>query len=248
MTRHRHLLAVVAVAMLSSLFCGDLRAAEWRKHWEALDAKTGIAYQMTEITMLPDESQDIMYVLLEDSISGDRLVVRHTMDYFKHEAVLEVTDDQTKEWIRASVPLPYKSISRREVVAELKANPALRQQSVDAITISSNGVDATASESDWLSYKTREARSKIRQAASAHFLERLERLRLVVTPDSPLHHLCASVLRYVLYNERCGTPVVRTAAAPPSCDFDASFKFPCSQKQKEKIAKATKENQKLDTY
>lgn len=247
MTRRRYLLAMLAVAG-TLLFRSETHAAEWRKHWEALDPKTGIAYEMTEITMLPDESQDIMYVLLEDSVSGDRLIIRHTMDYFKHEASMEVTDVQTKEWFRASIPLPYKSISRREVVAELKANPALRQQSVDSITISCNGVEATASEADWLSYKTRELRSNVRRAASALFLERLERLRVVVTPDSPLHHLCTSVLRYVLYNERCATPVVRTTTAPPNCDFDGSFKFSCSQKQKEKIARALKDNQKLDTY
>jgi len=221
---------------------------EWRSHFEAVDKASGTAYRFTEITQLPDESEDRIYTLVEDTASHDRLVVKQRMNYMDHEASVEITDLDTHETASATSPLPYVSITRSGALDEIHKNPALRSWRVPSITLSVNGVAQTASETEWLSNVTRDRRSSVRKAASPQFLEKLERMRVVGASDSPLFHACGSVLTYLLYNERCRAQDVHTAVAFPDCAFDASFKFSCSEQSKQRIAKAKESGEMLDRY
>jgi len=136
---------------------------EWRSHFEAVDKASGTAYLFTEITQLPDESEDRIYTLVEDTASHDRLVVKQRMNYMDHEASVEITDLDTHETASATSPLPYVSITRSGALDEIHKNPALRSWRVPSITLSVNGVAQTASETEWLSNVTRDKRSTVRR-------------------------------------------------------------------------------------
>ncbi len=226
----------------------DGKPIEWRTHYEARDPKSGVAYKMTEITQLPNETEDRHYTLVEDAASRERLIVKYSMNFFDHEVVVEVTDLDTRETASASSPVPYKSITRSGALDEIHKNPVLRNWRVPSITVNVNGVKETASEGEWLSKSIRDKRSALRKAASPQFLERLERLRSVGTPDSPLFPVCSNILLYLLYNETCKTPDVHTENAQPDCAFDSSFRFDCSQKSKDRIAKAKENGEKIERY
>jgi len=221
---------------------------EWRSHYEAVDMKSGIAYKFTEITQLPDESEDRIYTLVEDVVTHDRLLVKHRINYMDHEVSVEITDLDTHEVAAAASPLPYVSITRSGALDEIHKNPTLRSWRVPSITLSVNGVSQVASENEWLSTVTRDKRSAVRRAASPQFLEKLERLRVVGSSDSPLFHACSNVLTYFLYNEQCKAQAVHAVIAAPDCAFDASFQFNCSEKSKQRIAKAKEAGESLERY
>jgi len=225
------------------------KTVEWRSHFEVADAKSGAAYRITEIVQLPNTSEDRDILLLEDRVSGNRLLIREVLDYLNHESRMEVTDLQTKETLTSSSPLPYKSITRDGAVDEAKKNPSLSRSEVTSITLNVNGVEYTASESEWRSLTgAREKRSALRQAASAQFLERLERLRAVAVANSPLGLLGSKVLRYILYGQSCDAAPLSPVPSTPDCTFDGSFGFACSKAQRDKVERAAAAKQLLAHY
>lgn len=244
-------LCVAALLAATPLFAQSdgSRPVEWRRHFEGADAKSGVAYKMTEITQLPNTTEDRLYVLVEDATTHDRLVVRQVIDYFNHEQLIEVTDLDTKETAKTSRALPYRAITRAGAADEVRKNPELRRQLVVATTLNVNGVEFSASEAEWrTTLAVRDKRSALRRAASPQFLERLERLRVVSAGDSPVGDLCFGLLRGLLYNETCKTEDVEVHAAKPDCTFDASFKFDCSKESKERVARAKAAGETLERY
>jgi hypothetical protein len=221
---------------------------EWRQHRVAVDKASGVSYTMTQITKLPNEGQDENLVLLIDDMTGDRLLFRYVMSFFDQEKTVEITDLDTKEFAIARNPLPFKSLTRKGAADERKANPALRELKISRMTFGINGVEFTASEDEWRSPAARDKVSAIRRAASAAFLEKLERLRVIFAGDTPIAPFCYSVLRYVFYNEACSRPGVEAKPVPPDCAFDSSFHYNCSDRQKERIAAALQTGRTLERY
>lgn len=164
------------------------------------------------------------------------MTLTYTRDYLDQTSVLEILDLQTKEYVRATSTFPFKSATREETIKEARANPALFESHDPFNIIELNGVAAEAKDSEWTTMKTRDRRSNLRRAASAQFLERLERLRSIVAKD-PLRLFCAGLLRYVLYNEPCASSVTVTQEHG-DCDFDALFHYACSDRQKGRLKDA----------
>jgi hypothetical protein len=208
---------------------------ETRHHYHFSDEPSGLRYRMTRIFRMPNNTETRSICLLEEG-SGARMTLSDTSDYLAQTNVLEITDLETKDVARVTVRFPYKSATMKETIAEARAHPDL--ESIDLpTTIEVNGVSAHAKESEWLSERhARAARSSLRRAGSAAFLERLERLRPIAA-DRELMLFCIHLLRHVLYDAPCEEEL-QAQEAFGDCSFDASFGHPCSERQKQRIEKA----------
>lgn len=206
---------------------------EVRRHYSF--GSSPATYRVTAIARSPNNTEDRNLFLVED-VNGDRLTIEHRRDYLEQTSVHEIVDLQTKEFVRATVRLPFKSATREETIKEYRANPSLFEGTDAPVMIELNGVSAQAKETDWLGAKMREQRSTLRRAATAQFLERLERLRAVGGSDH-LQIFCTELLRYVLYNEACSSSL-QVVQVHGDCAFDASFRYACSDQQKARLKKA----------
>jgi hypothetical protein len=181
---------------------------------------------------MPNQTETVRLYLIEDS--GDRLTFADIRDYLNQTSVLEVRDTQTKEYVRATVSLPFKSRSRTATAQEARENPDVLKDFDPATTLELNGASAVAKDSEWPRAASRDKRSTLRRAASAQFIERLERLRPIAGGAGQFDPLCARLLRYILYNEPCALSVTAEDAFG-DCDFDAAFGYPCTERQKDRL-------------
>lgn len=239
------LLVVAAITVIVCCIAASLHAqpVEVRHHYRAASSRIGNSYGVTEIFAMPNETEDRSTFLLQDDIAGDRLLFTQTRDYLKQISEYEIVDLQTKERLVAIVQWPYKSATRKETIEEMRAMPAVDP----TITLETGGVSVMAKESEWETPIGRERRSSLRRAATSQFLERLERLRPIIGASGKLTSFCAALLKFVLYHEACTGPV-RFEPAQPDCDFDAAFRYKCSDAQKAKVQEAAKSKALLQAY
>jgi hypothetical protein len=216
---------------------------EVRHHYDATSRRIGASYRVTEIFSMPNETEDRRIFLLEDNEAGDRVLLTETRDYLRQTDSYEILDLQTKERIAAIVQWPYKSATRNETIEEMRAAPAVDPP----ITLESGGVSVSARESEWETPNGRERRSSLRRAATSQFLERLERMRPIIGASGMLTSFCAALLKFVLYHEACNGPI-RFEPAPPDCDFDAAFRYKCSDAQKARVRQAAESKTLLRSY
>jgi len=161
---------------------------------------------------------------------------------------VEVVDTDSKEKVISIIQFPYKSATRLDTLEEMRAE---RKAGISLenlpITIEMNGVSVTAGNDEWTSDKARDHRSKIRRAASNTFMERLERLRPILGARGELGTVCRFLIALILNHEACRGPVT-FEPAKPDCQFDASFRYGCSEAQKRKVAAAKSGGKVLTTY
>jgi hypothetical protein len=221
---------------------------EIRRHYEVTEqlVPRNVRYVVTEIVTSAGEAETRSVYLVEES-NGDRFVLMDRIDFLTQESVKEITDLATKEYARATAYMPYKASTRTETIAEMKR---LKGASADAdwsTVLDVNGVTAEGVDGGCASPAWRDQRSALRRAATPQFLERLERMRPLLSRAATLTMFCYGLLRFVLYEEACDSRV-RTAELQPDCTYDASFGFPCTEKQKQKIAQAAAQNKVLTRY
>ena len=221
---------------------------ETRQHFALKAESFGLSYSITKIVQTPNETEDRDIYLIEDRVSGDRLVVTDRRDFLNQTREVEVVDTDSKEKVISIIQFPYKSATRidtlEEMRAERKAGIPLKNL---PITIEMNGVSVTAGNDEWTSDKARDHRSKIRRAASNTFMERLERLRPILGARGELGTVCRFLIALILNHEACRGPVT-FEPAKPDCQFDASFRYGCSEAQKRRVAAAKSGDKVLTTY
>lgn len=236
---------VVLLILLAGAAPGNAQNVEVRHHFAASDKRIGATYRVTEIFGMPNDTEDRHTFLVEDTVAGDRLLLTQLRDYLKQTGSYEIMDLQTKERVTATVQYPYKSVTRKETIEEMRNLDV--STLTPQITIELSGVSAPVVESEWEGAQGRERRSALRRGATAQFLERMERLRPLLGSRGSLSSFCAALLKFVLYHEACNGPVAFVAAAP-DCDFDRAFRYSCSDKQKARVKAAAAEKKILGAY
>jgi hypothetical protein len=202
-------------------------AEERRRHYRITSAspESPVLYNVTEIVSANARSPGRRLYLLQDS-NGDRLVLTETVDPRRDEMTREIRDLGTNEYVRSTVPHAGKAaLDPGEESARLR--------------VELNGVVVLTTRKEASSREWRETRSKLRRAAGPAFLERLERMRGIPASAAILSGFCEQLLRFVLYNEECTAKWV-VAPARPDCDFDAQFRYPCSDARKKAVKGMTR--------
>ena len=221
----------------------NANAGEQRRHYKITSSgqKATVLYNVTEILSTDAKSTNLRLYLLQDS-NGDRLVLTETADPRRNEITREIRDLATNEYVRSTVS--HSDAVRKDVAVERQVDPAATPQvqpGEDSVPlqVELNGIGVLTTRKEALSREWRESRSKLRRAAGPAFMERLERMRGIPASAEILSGFCEHVLRFVLYNDEC-TSKLTVAPAAPDCDFDAQFRYPCTDAQKKAIKRMPK--------
>ncbi|HEY4639919.1 MAG TPA: hypothetical protein VII75_01125 [Thermoanaerobaculia bacterium] len=233
--------AWLVVLSMSTQWRATDGSIDMREHYEAKDERADIQYRLTSILRITaTEDRDTTVVLIEDVTAKDRLIVTMTSDYLRHLQSTEVKLLDTNETLTVSYPTNWKSNTRSGVFEEFHALPNPAQIHVH-FTVNMNGVEESAADADWQKPEIAKKKSALWRAASARFLDALHRLRAIASEDGPLPTLCSGVLSVVLYDSSCPSgPAVKPVL--PDCEFDASFRYHCSQQSLERAKNAKPES------
>lgn len=231
---------------------GSASVQEWRTHYR-VTADADVLYELTEITRVTDATDETI-VLVRDDGHGDFLLYRRWS--FKDQIVTHgISDVKNRSFAQASYKTPYSSRTRLEALKEGREHPQLFDVPT-TITLETNGGKWDGIAIDWKENKPlRQLRRDLRQAMPFWLLEAVERMRGSYSSIPVAGLFYQLVGRFVVYDSRnddagndAGSEKVKAVPAPANCEFDSALGYPCTSKQRERIAKAAKEGRTVSTY
>jgi hypothetical protein len=222
--------------------------ADIRDHYQLLGAEQTVLYEVTEIRRSSDLTSE-HYVLVRDEGHGD-FILRSLWTYKDQTSLYRISDVKDRAFIQASAKLPFTSKTGAETLDEIRANPSIKDLP-SIVKIETNGGRWDGVEKDWDEKALlRSFRHQLRQTTDFYLLEGIERMRGTFLGTDAASMFYAVIARFVIYDatDDADAPKVTTRNAAPDCDFDASFGFPCSARQRERVVKAAKDGKELLRY
>lgn len=223
---------------------------EIRRHWEVAVKSGTVLYRFTTILKLT-EAKSERVVLLRDEGHGD-FVIMHRWSFEDQTVVYRLSTLDDRAFLQRSYTMPLSAKNRTRTMEEARATTILTQDGVPVILkVETNGGQWEGHEDD-LKDKValRRLRHELRSTMNGSVLETLERMRGTFFAAEPGTLLYDNVGMLVLYDAGAATTAVdvEIEEVQPSCDFDDSFGFPCSDAQTARIAKAAKEGKTPHWY
>jgi len=247
------LLGTLCVAWL--VFAGVANAAEQpresevRRHFEVLNSANEVLYEATEIVRLSDGA-DAMFMLIRDIGHGE-FAMRRVWTFEDQNVVTRISDLKDRTYVQTTAKMPFHSKTRLETLAEGRRDPRHTEAPV-MFKMETNGGRWDAVESDLEeSSVLRRLRHDLRQTVDFFLLEAIERMRGSLLGIAEGEVYFPMLARYVIYDldtEETEAVGIKTRDAMPNCGFDQAFGFPCSEKQKERVAKGVKTGAPVPRY
>jgi hypothetical protein len=242
--------ATFALVLSSTLLAAaqPAPAQEVRRHFTVAVAGREL-YEFTTVNQL-SEREDVTLILLRDH-RGGLFVFRRTWTYEGQHQVNEIIDTARRATISVEFDYPYPWKTRSEMIAALRKDSTLMDLADVEATVTTPTAMRTAKESAWASDPDAvEWRAELRDGMPSGTLDLLERMRAHGLFDHEAFQIFwYNIVRKLLYAERCKTDahaVIR--AAVPDCTFDKAFGYGCSERQRERLAKAEKDSRLLKEY
>lgn len=224
------------------------KPVEYRQHTILRSPEDkSLHFEVTEIVRVTDD-MDENELLVNDTQHGQFILTRRTT-FADQEVSHTISDVKKKEFVRSSFKMPFSAKTRKETMAESAQNPDLKMLPA-LITVTTNGgewrsVDAGAGE--W--QRLRDLRYSVRQTVPFHLLEAIERMRgsVFATPIGSVFY--SLVGKYVVYQTADDAKLeLEAVPAPPDCNFDESFGYPCSEAQTRRVKAAADSGETLTRY
>lgn len=219
-----------------------------RRHF-ALRSKPDnvVHYEVTIITRTADEfDQDL--ILVDDPGHG-RVVMEMKHTYTDQEVYYSISDDKRKDFVRTSFTMPFTAKTRAAMLKEAARSPQLKELPA-LLTVTTNAGEWRGVDSEWGEWqRLREIRHSIRPTLPFHLLESIERMRgaLLASPSGSIYY--STVARFVVYQSNDDARLdLEEIPMDPSCTFDSSFGYPCSEAQLARVKKAAAANKPLREY
>lgn len=222
--------------------------SEIRRHFGITGPTGNVLYEVTEIIRVSD-TVDSSYLLVRDEGHND-LVMRNAWTFADQKVVSRISDVKDRTFVQVSYTMPFQSKTRLKTLEEARTNRQL-QQLPSILRFETNGGEWAGVETDWDEHvQIRRLRHDMRQTIDFSLLESIERMRgtLLSTPDG--EKFFPLLVRFIVYDSGTDSAQegLKTRDEKPDCGFDASFGYPCSEKQKERVAKAAKSDTLLKRY
>jgi hypothetical protein len=209
---------------------------EWRQHFVLRDTKTkSVLYEVTEIGR-GDDDTDETHVLVTDVVHG-RYILERLSAFADQKVSFTICDVGRKEYATAAFKLPFAAKTREGVLRESAQHVELKFVPTP-LTLTTNG--------DW--ERLRQTRYLVRRTVPLNLLEAVERMRGTVFATAIGSAFYSVVGRYLVYQDGEEGFKVEMVPAPPDCDFDKSFGYPCSDRQRKRVDAGAKAGERLDRY
>jgi hypothetical protein len=222
---------------------------EIRRHWQVASRGT-VLYRFTTILKMTETKHETI-VLVRDEGHGD-FVIRDRWSFEDQTVVYRISTLDDRAFLQQSYKMPLSAKGRKRTMDEVRATTILTEGETTAIIrIETNGGQWERSEDELKDdVALRRLRHDLRSTMNFPLLEMLERMRGTFFATEDGQQLYGTVARLVLYDAGSATTAadVQISEAQPTCDFDESFGFPCSETQLSKIEKATKEGKRPVWY
>ncbi|MGN6187174.1 MAG: hypothetical protein ACTHQM_26350 [Thermoanaerobaculia bacterium] len=223
----------------------------WHRVVAEKDGET--LYYVTEIVRMTEERDENVYLIRD--VRADDVIYRTSRTYGDKSLVVNrLSTVDGRSFIEMSWEPIVKGKTRTETMKLFRENEALLRASVD-LHLKTNGGSWTILEDTFerdLAYRRQLVRDT-RTSANTTLLEMLERMRSTLFDVPEGVAIKSSIGQFLLYDagdfdissERSHV-LVRDEA--PDCDFDDAFGYPCTDSQKERIAKAHKNGKQIFAY
>jgi hypothetical protein len=246
----RCLLRIAWLLLVPSLLLGDEnRQSDFRRHFEVIGPAGDVLYEVTEIIRLADDTHS-SFMLVRDTGHGD-FVMRNVWTFENQVAITRISDLKDRAFVQMAATMPFQSKTRLETMAEAKGNPWYAEVPL-VVKMETNGGRWDSLETDIKeSQMLRRIRHDLRRTVDFFLPEAIERMRDSLFGIAEGEPYLAMLARYVIYDvgsEDASQVGIKTGDAIPNCGFDQSFGFPCTEKQKERVAKAAKSGIPVPRY
>ncbi|HEY0157441.1 MAG TPA: hypothetical protein VGF28_09170 [Thermoanaerobaculia bacterium] len=227
---------------------GEVDPEESRQHYVLRHPKDKTVHYEVTVVDRSSERLDETWLLVSDVGLGRSIL--HTRHFYEDQSVVyEMSDVTRKDYIRTSFTMPYTAKTRSGMLREARNSPTVGMLPA-LLTITTPGgewrsVDFEAAE--W--QRLRELRASIRPTVSFSLIESAERMRGSLFAISAGRIFYDFVAKYLVYQTSDDTSfALEQVYADPSCDFDRSFGFPCSDEQQTRVKAAAKAGSELTHY